>query len=247
MTGRMVAVGFVACAALAAIAGDATWVGQDGSQRRVAVRHAQFVGEGETIDLKELGDGEHRVIVRGDKRIEISREGDIGRIVREASGDSPEHVVSCRLSSDTCRVVVGNADDTKVAVIIEKHRECIDGQGDCEAEMDEIDAPGVTRIVVRNKVVCDDSGKCETLSEVDGNGSTDDVMVLDGVSGSHAVMFVGGPQGNMLRCPEGDTTMHVAESDLARGYNCPQHGLPLERVTAKMPMRTIHVEAGAAK
>lgn len=247
MTGRVVAVGFAACAALAVIAGDATWVAPDGSQRRVEMRHAAFIGEGETIDLKDLADGERRVIVRGEKQIEISREGDLGRIVRLASGDQPEHVVSCRLTTDTCRLIVGNGDDAKVALMIEKHRECIDGHGDCDPELAEPDVEGATRIVVRSRVVCDDSGKCETHNEVDGNGSAEDLVVVEGVPNAHTVMVVGGPQGNMLRCPEGDTTMHVAEKDLARSYTCPQHGLMLEKVAARTPMRTIRVEAGAAK
>ena len=69
-------------------------------------------------------------------------------------------------------------------------------------------------------------------------------VTRDGEGDSHVRRILLRSDANTLRCPEGDTTMHLQEGDEDEGpFYCPKHDIKLEKVDPRKHSRRIHVHA----
>jgi len=253
---------------LAAIAGEGgTWVADDGNTFNVSTAHAMFIGEDEganVFNLDELADGETRTFGSGDKQVTVSRNGDKATILREETREESRLEVTCVLGQDTCRVMTFDEDPEKVMVMIAKTRECVNGVGNCEHDMIDLDAIGGEghAIMIKRFVSCDDDGNCEetedhfthgapgqigaahqimieTLGEV-GEGDGDHLIMVN--PGMHVGSFHA-KDSVTLACPEGDAHMTVKLDEADDVYLCPKHSVPLEQIKFKTHRVKIGSEA----
>jgi len=230
--GLAAAVGLLAWAATAA---GQVWVSDDGHAHALASgMHAWMIedGGGERFDLADLADGETRIFGQGDKQITARRNGDEVLLGRPARGDQSEMRVTCRLSSDRCAVVTFDDEPSKVMLIVEKSRECVGDDAECEDEVDilsGVGGPGA-HVIVR-KVECDGADCREIEDELGGIAGAAErgtvKVVRAGASGE--IMVVESGSRVSLRCPKGDTTMRVERDEADKTYLCPKHSLPLEK------------------
>jgi len=263
-TATVIAAGLLLVAAAASAGETATWVTSDGAVVDLHDgHHNMFFSEGdhESFDLSDLADGETRVIGVGDKQVTVSRSGDEATIHRDAAADDSELNITCRLSSDTCKVISSNDDPEQVVIVIQKSRECVDGEGDCDIVIQDFDGAEAHAIVIERRIECDEEGNCEendfhrSMSHgghARAHGAGHAVVQIDAAGhGGDAVFF--SDEGNvfvlgesdhvMLRCPEGDTRMTVDKEKADDVYLCPEHSVALEQVKAKPHMtRTIQVK-----
>jgi len=225
------AVGLVAWAAAAA---GQVWISKDGQTHALAGTPVMMIEDdgGQRFDLADLGDGETRTFGQGDKQLTATRSGDEVVLSRPARGDEAELRVTCRLSSDQCAVVTFDDEPQKVMLIVQKSRECLGDDAECEGDVDVLSGvggPGAHVIV--HKVECEGADCREVEEEL---GGTVKIMRAGGESSSRV----------SLRCPKGDTTMRVERAEADKTYLCPKHSLPLEK--AKTPaagtVRVIHAE-----
>lgn len=212
--------------------------------------------DGESFDLSELRDGESRTFGRGDKQITAARNGDVVAIARDASVDGKAFSMNCRLSTDTCEILSREGSD-QVMVRVESHRECKNGEGDCE----DIEVIGLGdgshtshNVWVEKSADCD-GPDCEKSIEVilgDVAGAARSMVFItddaDGTQDGHSMVFFGGDGDGAhvmrigsdqatLRCPQGDATIQV-EADEADGvYLCPKHSVPMERTATMKTIR----------
>jgi len=138
-------------------------------------------------------------------------------------------------------------------IVVRKTRECVNGVGDCDAALDDLDlGSGGHRIVVRKTIECDDAGNCEEHEDVSEHGDGHAVIQLKELGGAESgevrVIRAHGPGAIMiledgdtvtLRCPEGDTTMRVEKQEAADVFLCPKHSVPLEKAAASGDKRVI--------
>ena len=247
------------------------WVSADGDHHSVH-GNMMFIGEeGDAFDLSDLADGETRIFGTGEKQVSVTRTGDAATITRRASGDESGMEITCRLGQDTCKVITDDGDPEKVMIMIQKTRECVNGEGDCDAHAEMMDV-GVfggdaQTIVIRKTVECDDDGNCtEDVSQMghphgeghaviemitDGGQGGDVIVVGEGGNwvGDHAkgdVVFIAADDKISLRCPEGDTTMRVEKTEGDAVFLCPKHSVPLEKVKTKGSVHEIKVRTKEA-
>ena len=250
--------GIVLVAGLVVSAGDNVWVSDDGHRHRLhAEAHGVFFHEGATeFNVADLADGETRVIGMGAKQVTASRVGDEAIISRQAAGDDPPLSITCRLSTDTCKVLTFEDDPAKVMIMIEKTRECLNGVGDCDVDVTALDdiTDGHARIIVRKSVECDAGGTCTESRDVSESGlhgdgmvhlrsagDLDDIVVIGEGGPGHLVIFEESDKIS-LRCPEGDTTMRVDREEADDVFLCPKHSVPLEQQKADHHIRKIRIQ-----
>jgi hypothetical protein len=257
-------------ALVAAVAGEKNvWVSDDGDHHAVH-GNMMFIGEdGDAFDLSDLADGETRIFGTGEKQVSVTRSGDDATITREASGDESAMQITCQLGQDTCKVMTAAGDPEKVMIMIQKTRECTDGEGDCDVHAQLMDV-GVfggdaQTIVIRKTVNCDDEGNCtEDVSEMghphgahaEGHaiiemiteGGPDGEVIVVGEGGNWVgdhgkgdMVFISADDKISLRCPEGDTTMRVEKTEAEEIFLCPKHSVPLEKVKTKGSVHEIKV------
>ncbi len=221
-----------------------------------------LIEDGEAFDLSDLADGETRVFGVGDKQVTVSREGDLATIRRARGAGDPEMEITCRLSSDTCKVITSEDDPSRVMLVIQKTRECENGVGDCDDELLDLDLGGEGHAVLVRKIVeCDEEGNCEETADVtthgdahghamirieDFEGSLPEDLVFVGEdgkwvgdTGGKRVVVVGRDDRVALRCPEGDATMRVDKDEAGDVFLCPKHSVPLEQVETKARVHKI--------
>lgn len=222
----------------------------DGREDRTRAPRLVLEEGGESFNLTDLKDGETRTLGEGAKQVKVSRQGDTATIERPARGDERELSISCRLSSDTCEVVTFDNEPEKLLVVVQKERECINGEGDCETDVELTDGfTAGARVIIEKRVQCDEAGNCHETEDIRHGGlgsgpgivrikhlgKPGEVESIVTVAGDDASGIVSVEDGNSiaLRCPEGDTTMRVPEEEGDRAYTCPRHNVPLEKVTAR--------------
>lgn len=254
-------------ALVAAVAGEKNvWVTDDGDHHNLH-GNVMFIGEdGDAFDLSDLADGETRVFGTGEKQVTVTRDGDEATIVREASGDESGMEITCQLDRDTCKIMTDDGDPEKIVIMIQKTRECVDGEGDCIHDIDLMDVgvfgDDVHTIMIRKTVECDDEGNCtEDVSHMGhphAEGHAVIEMITDGEHGGEVVVIGEGgnwvgdhAMGNMifiskddkvtLRCPEGDTTMRVEKTEADDVFLCPKHSVPLEKAKPNQRVHEIKV------
>lgn len=169
-----------------------------------------------TYDLAEIKDGETKELGDGDHKVTATRTGDSVKVsIKGKEGEDK-----------TFSFDVGDGASTVLAI-------AGDEPGCHKYTFESESGDGTKRDV---KVIALASGK--------GRGEHCMFMGEDGVMlegpGHHAVKIVKHIDGRMLRCPEGDATMTVEESD-SGAYYCPKHNVVLEEVKGERMMKTIVV------
>lgn len=210
-------------------AGEGTWKAAHGKPHSMHRAHAVFIDEDDAteFDLSELAEGEVRVFGSGDKQVTVQRAGDAVTITHEKRGQDKTHTFTCLIDRDTCKVLTFDDDPEKVMIVVEKTRECRNGLGDCDVSV-EAGAIGTddAHVVVQKLVECDEGEECAKL--------------LDLVVEAHPLVHgPGSPDEVVLRCPEGDATLHVDKEEAEDTFLCPKHSVPLERVSSPR-IRVIH-------
>ncbi len=217
--GLALATGLLAWAAAAA--GQGVWVSNDGKSHVIGTgAHAIMIDDegGEHFDLADLRDGETRVFGRGDKQLTATRTGDEVVLSRPAHGSESAVRITCSVTSDDCSVVTFDDEPDKVLVVVEKTRTCVNGDGDCVADVDIVSGlPGSGAHVVIRKIECDGED-CKDENEL-GASPMKVIRVRTPHESSHV----------SLRCPKGDTTMRVDSAEADNTYLCPKHSLRLEK------------------
>jgi len=233
-----------------------TWVERDHHAVALHADHMMFIGDegGEKFNLSDLADGESRTFGEGDKQITATRVGDDVTVIREARGDEKALEIKCSAEQDTCQVITFEEDPEKVMIVIQKTRECVNGVGDCAGDIDVtvdhlggLEGHNVHAIV--KKVICDDDGNCETTEDVHGGPGGNIEVIADfvgaapGGHGGKVMIMTDDKMGQaMLRCPEGDSSIHVGLEEADDTFLCPKHSVPMEKVEAQHFIRKMRIE-----
>ena len=210
-------------------AGGGEWVTDDDQTVEIhAHANAMFFDEnGDSFDLAELQDGETRTFGEGRKQVTAARVGDVVTIVREESDEKSKLEIQCDTGKDTCQVITFSDDPEKVMIMVQKTRECVNGVGDCDLDI-AIDHIGEARHAVIRTVKCDDAGNCEHFEKVGGGAEV--ITIGDYEGQPHKIMFVHADEHGdqvLLRCPEGDSKIHVDKDEAKDTYLCPKHSVPM--------------------
>ena len=130
-------------------------------------------------------------------------------------------------------------------LIIERTRECVDGESDCE--MVDISQFGdlATHLSLRKIVECGGGGECEALIEHVGDGphargdvkieivgdeaSSDDVLIIRRLGLDGPNLFFSDSKVS-LACPEGDASLRVDKEEADDVFLCPKHSVPMENL-----------------
>ncbi len=211
--------------------------------------HARhMIIDGEKIDLSDLADGETRTFGRGEHQITAARQGDLITI---AVGDT--EVVSdftCDAEKDNCFVIL-SGDDDAVKLMVTKGGE---GSGHMEKQVMVMAFGDREHDADHELIFSDEDGEqVNVFVSTHGESHTwvsrddGDVRVFvtrDGDGDSHVRRILLHADTTALRCPEGDTTMHLQEGDQDEGpFYCPKHDIKLEKVDPRVHNRRIHVHA----
>lgn len=223
-----------------------------------------FSDEGTVFDLAELRDGETRVFGTGERRLTAVRDGDEVQLSRGAYGDKQELEFTCNLGTDGCQVIVGD-DDAKVLLEVERELECVNGIGDCDVSNLDVLAlaggahAGSSKVIVKKihdckgeddcrheeiKIVHDASAAGDDLHWFGSSVGEGEVVVVDSIGTGPHIMHLGRDDKALLRCPEGDASLHVEKDEVGQTFLCPKHSVPMEKVAAKFH-RKIVIEAEA--
>ena len=166
--------------------------------------------------------------------------------------------MTCRLSSDRCQIVTFPEDADRVMLIVERTRECANGKGDCDADLDIAHFGDIaTHLSMRKIVECDDAGECEALIEHIGDGphargevtveiagddmSSEDVVVIRRLGLDGPNVFFSDSKVS-LACPEGDASLRVDKEEAEDVFLCPKHSVPMEKVEMHGPHRVIEIK-----
>ena len=171
--------------------------------------NAHFFGErGEEFDLADLRDGESRTFGDGEDQLTAVRDGDVVTLSRPGNGERRDLALECRVGTDTCKVITIEGDDgDQIMVVVEKRRECVNGEGDCDFDLDHIvmmeGAGDGHHVVIERRVTCGVSegvseGECENIEihalPGDGHGAffiTEDGDVSElAIAGAHANVWI---------------------------------------------------------
>lgn len=246
-----------------AAAGDNSWVSEDG--KAYALHSGDDVlfmeGDGEVFNLADLADGETRVFGEGERQVTVARNGNVATISRPATDDDRKLDIECHLDSDVCKVTTFDGDSRRVMIMVQKTRECIDGEGDCEHAASALafgEASG--QIVMHKTIACGEHDEdCEaTIEHLElGDGPGHATIVIERATGADAmtqdIILMAEPGAGdvlimkddkvTLRCPEGDATMRVEQEEKQDVFLCPKHSVPLEPVKAEKRMHKIRVKS----
>lgn len=188
-----------------------------------------FFSDGEPFDLSELADGETRYFGPREREMAVTRIGD--DVVMTLSGDDGEtHEIKCNLVEDGCFILTTGEDDDASIMIMNTRGPHGHGKGNFAFLDDESLSHG-KRVLIRTLGAVDDE------FVIDGHGIRGRIaQALQWVSDDedagaprHLFRMLAEP-GTMVRCPEGDTTMHLEEDESAEGYYCPRHNVLMEKV-----------------
>ena len=202
----------------------------------------------ERFNLSDLNDGETRIFGAGARAVTVSRSGDEAQISRTSSGDDVSAIdIVCQLDTDNCTVMTFPDDPEKVMVAIEKERVCVNGEGDCDLDFDQMGVHGEAHVIVEIDCDGEDCDELHTM-ELDelheGLGTfvveTEDVQnqgqqrimvkrMAPGASGHHGLQRVHSNR-TMLRCTHGDATLTVSLEEADDTFLCPKHSTPMEKV-----------------
>jgi hypothetical protein len=239
----------VGAAALAEEEKEHTWVSAEGHAMALHAHHdAMFISEEGAFDVAELQDGETRTFGEGDKQVTVTRDGDVVTINRMEKGEERQVEIECEVDRDTCKVMTFADDPERVMVIVKKTRECVDGEGDCEAtvdvHLDHLKLGKGMHTMIR-EVRCDDEGNCEEFEDVHAGGEveiTADVHA-DG-HGNVMILKTSEMAGNkvVLVCPEGDSRVTVDKEEADDTFLCPKHSVPMEKGPEKVLIKKIRVQ-----
>jgi hypothetical protein len=172
--------------------------------------------------LGDLADGETRRFGEGERSIQATRHGDEVTLTLPASEEGAPRSLVCRLESDRCTVITVGGEHARNMVMVRK--------GDAAGDRHEV----------------------EVMALGAGGGEPGVVDLASGELAWHAlggdVLSLEGDGGKLLRCPEGDTTMHLGKDEASAGYRCPRHGVELVEVQGERRIRrVIRIEEGKAK
>ena len=190
--------------------------------------HNVFFSDGERIDLTDMYDGETRYFGAGDHQITVTREGNEIRITMDRGDGDESRTFRCDVDDDDCFVITTGGDDSARVMIRRK-----------SGSFGLLDGGGSENIMVMS--AGDHDGNFVFSGGDDPSGlhlmfSADDPdfnWVQEGDhEGHHARVLRMHVDGNsFLRCPEGDTTMHLRKGEDDEGpYYCPRHNLELTKV-----------------
>ena len=228
-------------------AGDAKWVTDEDQTIEIhAHAEAMFFDEnGESFDLAELADGETRSFGEGEKQVIVTRVGHVVTIVREESDERSKLEIQCDTGRDTCKVITFEDDPEKVMIMVKKTRECVNGVGDCgdvDIAIDHIGEGG--RAIIRT-VKCGDAGDCRHFEKVVGGPELIAIHDLEGVPHREMMIIHSGEMDSdsvLLRCPEGDSRIHVDRAEAEDTFLCPKHSVPMVKAPKNQFIRKIRVE-----
>ncbi len=228
-------------------AGDAKWVTDDDQTIEIhAHADAMFFGEnGESFDLAELVDGENRTFGEGPKQITVTRVGDVVTIVRDESDANAKLEILCDTGRDTCKVITFDDDPEKVMIMVKKTRECVNGIGDCGDIDIAIDHIGEGGHAVIRTVKCGDAGDCRHFEKVVGGS---ELMAITDFEGEphRKMMIIHSDEMHsdsvLLRCPEGDSKIHVDKEEAEDTFLCPKHSVAMVKQDGNSFIRKIKVE-----
>ena len=220
----------------------------------VAISSPVTAGHVEKFDLSELADGERREFESGDRTVVAERSGEVVTITMH--GDEVDgRTFECRVGEDRCIIMTINDDegdkmkmmfmrrdgdetDIEHDVIVKRF-----GHGDDDAEGKHMvvtthvsGEDGEHKVIEKKVRMVGGDGEVVWHGDHDGGavfvheagGPVAFETISDG--GAHMV-FVGKGHDDkvMLRCPEGDTHMRVDTAEADVRYECPKHGVVLEK------------------
>ena len=226
-------------------AGDAKWVTDDDQTIEIrAHAEAMFFGDnGESFDLAELADGETRTFGEGEKQVTVTRVGSVVTIARDESAEKSKLEIQCDTGRDTCKVITFEDDPEKVMIMVKKTRECVNDVGDCHNVDVTLDQIGEGSHAIIRTVKCDDAGDCRHTEKVVGGSELIAIHEIEG--GPHRKMMIVhsdemDSDSVLLRCPEGDSRIHVDQEEAEDTFLCPKHSVPMVKAE-KTFMRKIKV------
>jgi hypothetical protein len=196
--------------------------------------------EKDAFDLSDLADGEERTFGSGDKRITVARKGN--QIIITHGGEKQIKTV-CTVDRDECKILTFDGDPERIGLIIKKVGGLGDGE-DCDHDLATLDLhDGDGKIMVVKTVGCGGGEGPHSVIRIDGDEAISSGFVKSFVLGGEGHRLILGTEGGgvMLRCPEGDTTMHVEEEDADQVFLCPMHSVPLEKVEGKHRIHKIMI------
>lgn len=193
-----------------------------------------FYGDGETVDLSELADGETRFFDAGERQLIATRYGDVVEMTLEDPEDG-DQVIECTIGRDRCLVFLPE-DGGDARLLIATHRGT--GIGDAAFGMFHGDAD--LHIVHESLHEGDNTFLVELQSVGEGE---DFAWVEDEQNNVPFGIQVHRIDETVLRCPEGDTTMTIGPDEDASGpYYCPKHDIELEKATDRVMVKEIRVQ-----
>lgn len=226
-----------------------TWVSAEGHAMALhAGDDAMFISEEGAFDVADLQDGETRTFGEGDKQVTVTRDGDIVTIDRVEAGEDRQVEIKCEVDKDTCQVMTFEDEPERVMIIVKKTRECVDGEGDCEATMDvhldDLKFGHGMHTMIR-EVRCDDDGNCEEFEDVHSGGEVEITAdVRDDGHGNVMIFKTSEMDGDkvVLVCPEGDSKVTVDKEEADDTFLCPKHSIPMEKGPEKVLIKKIRVQ-----
>ena len=136
--------------------------------------------------------------------------------------EGERHEIKCNAVDDGCFLLTTGDDDEASIMIMNTRVPHGHGVGNFAFFGDD-DHSNASRVIIR------------TLDAADSEFVSDD-RLLQWVSDDEAagasrklIRMLAAP-GTTVRCPEGDTTMHLEEDESAEGYYCPRHNVLMEKV-----------------
>lgn len=175
----------------------------------------------QTVNLKDLKDGETKVVGEGDGKVTATRHGDGVHLVIEGKDGTKKELDVDVAGSDTAVVKVDGGEGHRKIMI----RSVGEGTEDRNAF-----------------VFASGDGDDAGLFAMDTSGEGFS-WVEDGSDAGVHVVTIGADDKQTLRCPEGDTIMRVDKDEANATYLCPKHNKVLEKVEGHgAGMRTVIVK-----
>ena len=226
-----------------------TWVSAEGHAMALHAGHdAMFISEEGAFDVADLQDGETRTFGEGDKQVTVTRDGDFVTINRVETGEERQVKIKCHVDKDTCQVMTFEEDPERVMIIVKKTRECVHGEGDCEAtvdvHLDQLKLGHGMHTMIR-EVRCDDEGNCEEFEGVHGGAEVEIQADVHADGHGNVMIFKTNEMGGdkiLLRCPEGDSKVTVDKEEADDTFLCPKHSVPMEKGPEKVLIKKIRVQ-----
>jgi len=215
-------------------------------------------------DLAQMKDGETRTFGEGKAQVTATRRGDDIEITLPGDDGKKTRTLTCKAGDQHCFVMAH--DDLGHGTVMVMRTAGEGAEGSEAFSWTSAGGEGKTMVFHPEggeqeiQIIAEADGepgevKVITVNGVDGEPGEMKVITMDAADAEGFKMLhesAGGPhvirievKGSMLRCPEGDATMHVDDGDEAV-YLCPKHNVALEKSDAtKMFERRIEVHQKA--